>query len=162
MAGVECGNQVGEGASTRVFTQRAKRTRTRQIQSRGCLVGIWRRQGCRETEDGFVLGFERLLDVVVELPVGSGSLGCVQIASSHDMTVRCVKVQRTCDIFELGQGKELDCEVKYRCRGGGWGRYDDSGVRDQGDSITNLHCERPRKIVTTSDPRVVNGEWHAL
>lgn len=66
-----------------------------------------RRQGSGETEDRFVLGFERLFDVIVEFPIGSGSLRCVQVASTFDVAVGCVEIERACDIFKLGKRKKL-------------------------------------------------------
>jgi hypothetical protein len=107
MARIERGNEIGKCATTGVLTQGPEGTRARQIQGFGSLVGIWWRQRGRESKDGFILGFERLFDVVVKLPVGSRSLGGIQIASTHDMAVGGIEVQRTCDILKLWEREKL-------------------------------------------------------
>jgi hypothetical protein len=46
--------------------------------------------------------------MVVQLPVGTGSLGSVQITTTGDMTVGRVEIHGTRDILELGQWNELN------------------------------------------------------
>lgn len=77
MARIEGRDEIGKGATAGVLAQGAERTRPGQVQRFGGIVGIRWGQGGRETEDGFILSFERLFDVVVQFPIGSGCLGCV-------------------------------------------------------------------------------------
>lgn len=66
-----------------------------------------RRQRRGNAEDGFILGLERLFDILVQLAICSRGFRGVQIASPRDMAVRRIEVERTCEIFELWNGQEL-------------------------------------------------------
>lgn len=50
-----------------------------------------------------MLRFERLLDVLVELLVGPGGLGRVEVAAACDLAVWRVKVERVCYGVEIGK-----------------------------------------------------------
>lgn len=51
---------------------------------------------------------ERLLDVVVKFPIGACCLGCVDVASTDDVAVGSIEVERACDILKFRNRKELN------------------------------------------------------
>jgi hypothetical protein len=54
------------------------------------------------------LSFKGLLDVIVELPIRAGGLRSVNVASTDDVTVGCIEIERTGHVLEFWQWKKLD------------------------------------------------------
>lgn len=112
MARIECRNQISKGAATRMLTERTKWARTGQIQGSSGFGRVRRGQRRGNAEDGFILGLERLFDILVQFAVGPSGFRGVQIASSSDMAVRGIEVERAREILELWKGQILGSQCQ--------------------------------------------------
>lgn len=69
-----------------------------------------RRDGGRQSQEGFVLRLQGVLDIAVQLLVRARCFRSVQVAASYDLAVGCVEVQRAGDVVEIAKGEKL-----HRC-----------------------------------------------
>jgi hypothetical protein len=48
-----------------------------------------------------VLRIEILVNILVELLIGTGGFGCIKVTAASDIAIRCVEIQRACDGLEI-------------------------------------------------------------
>lgn len=48
-----------------------------------------------------MLRIEILVNILVELLIGTGGFGRIKVTAAGDIAIRCVEIQRACDSLEI-------------------------------------------------------------